>query len=200
MYMFLIRLSLSFSYIWDMLWAPVWKRCMKHCGKNVYLRPMSSDIKGIENISIGDDTSIPKGSTFYCTRAELRIGRRVIFGPKPTIITGDHRIDIIGKFIVDVTDDEKLPVHDAPVIIEDDCWIGANVVILKGVKIGRGSVVAAGAVINKSLPPYSVSGGVPAKVLKYRFTPEQIIEHEKALYAEEQRLTLEQIINSRGSN
>ena len=154
---------------------------------------MSSDIKGIENLSIGDGSSIPKGSTFYCTRAELKIGNKVIFGPKPTIITGDHRIDIIGKYIIDVTDEEKLPEQDAPVTIEDDCWIGANVTILKGVTIGRGTVVAAGAVVNKYLPPYSVAGGVPAKVIKFRFTPEQIIEHEKKLYPEEKRFSKEEL-------
>ena len=177
----LIKLSLLPSYLWDKLWAPVWKRGMKHCGKGVYLRPMSSDIKGLENLSIGDGTSIPKGSTFYCTEAPLTIGKKVIFGPKPTIITGDHRIDIIGKYIIDVTVDEKLPENDAPVVIEDDVWCGANVTILKGVTIGRGSVIAAGAVVTQSFPPYSIIGGVPAKLLKMRFTEEEIRAHESAL-------------------
>lgn len=181
MYRIYVKISLLFSYLWDKLWAPVYKRAMKHCGKGVFLRPMSCDIKGLENLSIGDDTLIPKGSTFYCTRAELKIGNKVIFGPKPTIITGDHRIDIIGKHIIDVTDEEKLPEQDAPVTIEDGCWIGANVTILKGVTIGRGSVIAAGAVVTKSCEPYSIIGGVPAKLIKMRFTPEQIIEHERIL-------------------
>ena len=176
-----VKLSLSFSYLWDRIWAPIWKKCMKHCGKNVYLRPISSDIKGLNNLSIDDYTLIPKGSTFYCTRAELRIGRKVIFGPKPTIITGDHRIDLIGRYIIDVSDDEKLPVQDAPVVIEDDVWCGANVTILKGVTIGRGSVVAAGAVVTKSFPPYSIIGGVPAKLIKMRFSPEEIVQHEALL-------------------
>lgn len=176
---FLIKISLIPSYLWDAIWAPIYKRAMSHCGKNVYLRPMSSDIKGIENLSVGDGTSIPKGSTFYCTEAPLTIGKKVIFGPKPTIITGDHRIDILGKYIIDVTVDEKLPENDLPVVIEDGCWIGANVTILKGVTIGRGSVVAAGAVVTKSFPPYSIIGGIPAKMIKMRFTPEQIEEHER---------------------
>lgn len=176
-----VKLSLSFSYLWDKIWSPVWKHSMKYCGKGVYLRPMSSDIKGLENLSIGDGTSIPKGSTFYCTRAELNIGKKVIFGPRPTIITGDHRIDIIGKEIIDVSDAEKLPEQDLPVTIEDGCWLGANVTILKGVTLGRGSVVAAGAVVTKSFPPYSIVGGVPAKLIKMRFTPEQIEEHERLL-------------------
>lgn len=155
---------------------------MKQCGKGVYLRPLSSDIKGLQNLSIGDGTSIPKGSTIYCTEAPLTIGRKVILGPHPTIITGDHRTDIIGRFIIDVTADEKLTENDAPVVIEDDVWCGANVTILKGVTIGRGSVIAAGAVVTQSFPPYSIIGGVPAKLIKMRFTEEQIREHERLLY------------------
>lgn len=176
-----LKISLAFSFLWDKLWSPFYKKAMKHCGKGVYLRPMNSDFKGLWNMSIGDGTSIPKGSTFYCTIAPLTIGKKVIFGPKPTIITGDHRIDIIGKYIMDVTDAEKTPEQDAPVIIEDDVWCGANVTILKGVTIGRGSVVAAGAVVTKSFPPYSIIGGVPAKLIKMRFTLEQIKKHERLL-------------------
>ena len=173
-----VKMSLVPAWLWDKMWAWAWKRSMKHCGKGVYLRPLSSDIKGLENLSIGDGTSIPKGSTFYCTKAPLTIGRKVIFGPHPTIITGDHRTDLIGRYIIDVTDEEKLPENDAPVVIEDDVWCGANVTILKGVTIGRGSIIAAGAVVTQSFPPYSVIGGVPAKLLKMRFTEEEIREHE----------------------
>ena len=72
-------------------------------------------------------------------------------------------------------------VYDQPVVIEDDVWCGANVTILKGVTIGRGSVVAAGAVVTKSFPPYSIIGGIPAKLLKMRFTEEEIMEHERML-------------------
>lgn len=180
-YKILIRVSLLPAWLWDKLWAPVWKRCMRHCGKGVSLRPMSSDIKGIGNLSVGDGTSIPKGSTFYCTEAPLTIGRKVIFGPHPTIITGDHRIDMVGKYIVDVTVGEKRPENDAPVVIEDDVWCGANVTILKGVTIGRGSVVAAGAVVTRSFPPYSIIGGVPAKLIKMRFSEEEVRKHEKLL-------------------
>ncbi len=158
---------------------------MKHCGRGVYLRPMSSDIKGLHNLSVGDGTSIPKGSTIYCTDAPLTIGRKVLFGPRPTIITGDHRIDLVGKYITDVTVADKtvdgVNPFDQPVVIEDDVWCGANVTILKGVTIGRGSVVAAGAVVTKSFPPYSIIGGVPARLLRMRFTEDEIAEHERRL-------------------
>ena len=184
-YSLLVKMSLAPSWLWDRLWSPVWKRAMKYCGKGVSLRPMSSDIKGLENLSIGDGTSIPKGSTFYCTEAPLTIGRKVIFGPRPTIVTGDHRIDLIGKYIIDVTVDEKLSENDAPVVIEDDVWVGANVTILKGVTIGRGSVVAAGAVVTQSFPPYSIVGGVPAKLIKRRFSEDQAKENDRLLYGKE---------------
>lgn len=154
---------------------------MKHCGKGVLLHPMSSDIRGLWNLSVGDGTSIPKGSTIYCTDAPLTIGRKVIFGPRPTIITGDHRTDIIGKYIIDVTVQEKLPENDQPVVIEDDVWCGANVTILKGVTIGCGSVVAAGAVVTRSFPPYSIIGGVPARLLTKRFSETEIREHERII-------------------
>lgn len=186
-YSVLIKISLIPAYLWDAMWAPIYKKAMKYCGSEVFLRPMSSDIKGLHNLSIGDGTSIPKGATFYCTEAALTIGKKVVFGPKPTIITGDHRIDIIGKQIIDITIEEKLPENDMPVVIEDGCWIGANVTILKGVNIGRGSIVAAGAVVTKSCPPYSVIGGCPAKVIKYRFSVDEILLHEKTLFPDEER-------------
>ena len=62
-----INISLAFFYLWDKLWTPFYKKSMKYCGKGVYLRPTCSDLKGLWNLSIGDGSSIPKGSTFYCT-------------------------------------------------------------------------------------------------------------------------------------
>lgn len=78
-----------------------------------------------------------------------------------------------------------MPENDAAVVIEDDVWTGGNVMILKGVTIGRGSVIAAGAVVTKSCTPYSIIGGVPAKVLKMRFTPEEIEQHERIIRTSE---------------
>lgn len=85
-------------------------------------------------------------------------------------------------------------------IIESDVWIGSNVTILDGVHVGRGATIAAGAVVNKDVPPYSIVGGVPAKVIKYYWSIDQIIKHEAKLYPENERLSigyLEQIINDK---
>lgn len=159
---------------------------------------MSSDLKGLGNMRIGNNVSIPKHSTFYSTGAILTIKDNVIFGPNPTIITGDHRIDVVGVPIID--SNNKLPENDKDVTIEEDVWTGANIVILKGVTIGRGSVIAAGAIVNKSCPPYSIIGGVPARVLKYRFTIEQTLEHEKILYPQDKRYSQEYLEKSRFNN
>lgn len=107
------------------------------------------------------------------------IGKKCLFGPGCTFITGDHRTDVIGMHIYDCN--EKRQENDLPIVIEDGVWCGANVTILKGVTIGKDSIVAAGAVVTKSFPPYSIIGGVPAKLLKKRFTEEQIQEHERLM-------------------
>lgn len=164
---------------------------MKSCGINVRLHPSTSVYFGLENLALGNNVSIPRFAHIFCTDAPLTIGNNVIFGPAPTIVTGDHRIDVVGKCICDVHD--KLPENDVPVLIEDDVWVGANVTILKGVTIGRGAVIAAGCVVNTSVLPYSIYGGVPNRFLKCRFTIEEILEHEKHLYPQEQRFTREQL-------
>ena len=156
------------------------RESFKRCGERVNV-PASCQITGAENVSAGHDVFLGRNTCILTTRAQVLIGTYVMFGPGVTIITGDHRTDIIGKYMLCVTDAEKRPEDDQDVIIEDDVWIGANATILKGVTVGRGSVVAAGAVMTKSCPPYSIVGGVPARVLKTRFTPEQICQHEKML-------------------
>ena len=98
-----------------------------------------------------------------------------------TVITGGHRTDIVGRYMITVKDNEKRPEDDRDIIFEGDNWIGANSTILRGVTVGEGSIIAAGAVVTKDVPPYSIVGGVPAKVIKMRFTEEQIVEHKKLL-------------------
>lgn len=175
----------------DLIMSKWYKSQMKQCGKNVSLHPSTSVYFGLKNLSLGNNVSIPRYAHIFCTEAPLTIGNNVIFGPAPTIITGDHRIDIIGKPIFFSYD--KLPQNDLPVVIEDDVWVGAHVIILKGVTIGRGSVIAAGSVVNKSTPPYSISAGVPAKSIKFRFTIDEILEHESQLYPAEERLKREEL-------
>lgn len=73
-------------------------------------------------------------------------------------------------------------------VIPEDVWICARCIILSKAKIGRGCVIGAGSVVNKCFPPYSVVAGVPAKIIGIRFSLDQILQHEKLLYKEEERL------------
>lgn len=155
------------------------KAMLKECGNQVRFG------RNVEinwsNCSIGNDVYIGDNAIFLCADAPLHIGDHVMFGPNCSIITGDHRIDIIGKYMSKVTITEKLPENDMPVVIVGDNWIGANALILKGVTVGRGAVIGAGAVVTHNVPPYSIVGGVPAKVISRRFSPTEIYEHEKIL-------------------
>lgn len=107
-----------------------------------------------------------------------------------TVHTGNHA-RIKGMFVTDVTEKGKPEGYDKDVIVEEDVWIGSNVTLLSGVTIGRGATIAAGAVVTKSIPPYCIAGGVPARVIKFYWTVNEIIDHELTLYPEEKRLSKE---------
>lgn len=107
-----------------------------------------------------------------------------------TVHTGNHA-RVLGRYITSINESNKPEGYDHDVIIEEDVWIASNVTILAGVTIGRGVTVAAGAVVAKSIPPYCICGGVPAKVIKFYWSMDQILDHERQLYPEEQRLSRE---------
>ena len=136
---------------------------------------------GPKNITIGNNVAIGDDALFMCTRAKIKIGDNVMFGPRVTMITGGHRMDMVGRYVISVTNDEKNPDDDKDIVLEGDIWVGANATILKGVTVGQGAVIAAGAVVTKDIPPFAIVGGVPAKVIKMRFDQETIKEHLRIL-------------------
>jgi acetyltransferase-like isoleucine patch superfamily enzyme len=154
-------------------------------GKRVYFEPERSRFT-FNTISIGTDVYIGPGARFVASNSFIKVGSKVMFGPDVTIRGGDHNTTIIGKYMRDIY--EKLPQNDKGVTIDDDVWIGACAIILKGVTIGRGSIIAAGSVVNKDVNPYSIVGGVPAKLIKWRWSVEQMIQHESNLYSKEKQL------------
>ena len=72
-----------------------------------------------------------------------------------------------------------------------------NVTLMIGAHIGRGAVIGTGSIVNKDIPPYAIAVGIPAKVVKFKWTIEQILEHEKSLYPENERFTYEQLSHHR---
>lgn len=132
---------------------------------------------GMKQISLGNYVDVGPNCVFLASKAPITIGDKVMIGPHVTILSGNDRTNVVGKYMYDVTDDLKESSNDQPVVIEGDNWIGANSVILKGVKIGKGSIVAAGAVVSKDVPPYCIVGGVPAKPIKDRFSSEELKQH-----------------------
>lgn len=105
------------------------------------------------------------------------IGNYCSIGPDCVFMTGgEHRYDGVSTYPFRVKlglcDNESIT--RGPIVLEDDVWLGFRCTVMSGVTIGRGAVVAAGAVVTKDVPPYAIVGGVPAKVIKYRF-PETVI-------------------------
>lgn len=105
-----------------------------------------------------------------------------------TVITGNHNRHI-GEPSIFAADSHKYDT-DIDIVVEEDVSIGANVTLLAGSKLGRGSEIAANSVVCSIIPPYAIAMGNPAQVIGFCFTPEQVIEHEKVLYPEEERLPL----------
>jgi acetyltransferase-like isoleucine patch superfamily enzyme len=136
---------------------PVWrirksyyKLLRMKIGKNTILN-MSQYFFAIHKLSIGSHCHVNRGC-FFDARAGITIGNNVSISHRVTLMSGSHDVNsktFAGDF--------------QPIKIEDYVWIGVNAIILKGVNIGKGAVVAAGAVVTKDVAPYTIVGGIPAK-------------------------------------
>lgn len=149
----------------------------KKYGKNFIFDPFG--VYSFSNIEIGEDVFIGAGAKIISEESYIKIGNKVMLGPNVSLIAGSHNIHEIGKYMFDVKN--KRPENDLPIIIENDVWIASNVTVLMGVKIGEGSVVGAGSVVTKNVPPFSFVAGVPAKWIKNRFTDEEILKHKQLI-------------------
>lgn len=139
-----------------------------------------------QNISVGDEVSLGLGCVILAAKSKVRIGSHVMFGPNVTLVGGGHNMSGIGHPMTAAH--EKTGYEDLGVTIEDDVWVGAGALVLRGVTVHRGAVIAAGSVVTKSVPPYAVVGGNPARVIKFRLSPEDVIRHERLVYPVERRL------------
>lgn len=172
-YKFIDFISKAFNKLFI---VPGLKFSLGKCGYKVKISH-NINFKYPNNIFIGNNSQIGPCCLFWTTRANIIIGNNVLIGPYVTIITGNHRTNIVGKYISEVKDEDKMEKDDEDVVIKDDVWIGANVTILKGVTISEGCIIAAGSVVTKSTIPYGIYAGNPAKRVKERFNKEQIEEH-----------------------
>lgn len=133
-------------------------------GKNVEISPASE-------LTIGYGTSIQDRSIIL---GDVTIGKFCLTAPNVYISSGNHYFNYKPELYIKDQDKEVLATpelsikHSQPVIIEDDVWIGINSVLSKGITIGRGSVIGANSVVKSNVEPFSVVGGIPAKLIKKR--------------------------------
>ena len=97
--------------------------------------------------------------TIFDAHEHIEVGRDCMIGPHCYITDADHGT-LLGQSV------KSQPMTKSPVVIEEDVWIGANVVILPGVRIGKGAVVGAGSVVTHDIPALAVAIGAPARVLR----------------------------------
>ncbi|MBW8332460.1 MAG: hypothetical protein K0M40_10605 [Prolixibacteraceae bacterium] len=134
-----------------------------------------------------ENTHILGHSVIVTTKAKFIMKKNSASAEGLTVVTGSHPI-YIGEFFLEKAG--YLDVQDAKdIVVEEDVGIYSNVTLLSGVTIGRGSIIGSGTVCRKSIPPYSIIVGNPAKIIGFRFSPEETIEHEKILYPENERIS-----------
>lgn len=133
------------------------------------------------NVSIGNNTYIGKNCVIQSEHGEIIIGNNVMFGAGVHIHGGNHEYNHVGMLMRNVT---KAHGQDGRVIIKDDVWVGSNAMILKGVKIGSGAVIGAGAIVTKDVEPYTIVAGNPARKIKVRFSEGDLKEHKRLLSLE----------------
>lgn len=130
---------------------------LEHCGEDSGI-----DRKAVVdcNVKMGDRSGIGRNCELY---GDITIGNDVLMAPEVIIRTKNHRYKKKNATIHRQGVDEEIPV-----VIGNDVWIGSRVMIMPGVHVGDGAVLAAGAVVTKDVPEYSVVGGVPAHVIGHR--------------------------------
>lgn len=156
-----------------------------------YIHPTSSvksPAMGIKkNIYIYEHCGINGGMHVLGTEGRFTLKRNCSVSVDLMVITSNHQYDKVGQFPESENWSKQYP---AEVVVNEDVWIGAKVILCPGANIGRGSIVAAGSVCTKSgqYPPYSIIGGNPAKFIKFRLSLEDQIEQEKLRYQPNERI------------
>ena len=158
-------------------------------GKNVVIWPPIWVSKP-ENVYLEDNTNIFANSKLIISdNGKFIVKKNSGAAQGLTVVTGNHTTHpTLGKWHKEVIQDHSTDI-DTVIVVEEDVWISANVTLLPGTRVGRGAIVGAGSVCRSFVPPYSIVMGNPAKVVGFKFTPEEILEHERQLYPESERLS-----------
>lgn len=148
-------------------------------GKNSIVRRRTRlDVLPFNDFTLGTYSVIEDFSTINNGVGPVHIGHHSLIGIGNVIIgpvtVGNNVIfaqNIVASGLNHMYEDITRPIHEqgvttAPITVEDDCWIGANVVLVAGVTVGKHCIIAAGSIVTKSVPPYSIAAGNPAKVIK----------------------------------
>jgi acetyltransferase-like isoleucine patch superfamily enzyme len=114
-------------------------------------------------LTVGEGTVINEYNNIRASGTVISIGKYCQISQFCSLIGTNHSIDTSELMLLAAWDTQKHSIH-----IDDDVWIGANSVVLPGVKIGRGAVIGAGSVVSRDVPEYAVYGGVPAKLIRFR--------------------------------
>jgi maltose O-acetyltransferase len=136
------------------------RRFVSFCGTNVNFE-LGAVFTPL--LKIGNNSGVGVNAEIHGT---VTIGNNVMMGPNVIVMTINHRMEDTTRPMI-----TQGYTPEQPVVIEDDVWIGMRTIILPGVRIGTGSVIGAGAVVTKSIPPYSIAVGNPARVVKSRKPP-----------------------------
>lgn len=146
-------------------------------GRNVHVQWSTKMWSPHRKIVFGNNV----GLGFHCDiNTDLIIGNNVLVASRVGFLARDaHDHRAIGFSIFDAP---RIDRHE--IVIEDDVWIGWGVIVLSGVRIGRGAIIAAGSVITKDVPPYAIMGPLPASEIGRRFNSQEISRHEAVLYKE----------------
>lgn len=154
-----------------------WKQINKHNTTKI------NRLCNLDNIKVGKGTYGPLHIYDWGVENEgLIIGNYVSISENVKfLLGGNHRYDILSTypFKVMICDQKMESYSNGKIVINDDVWIGINCTIMSGVTIGKGAIIAAGSVVTKDVDEYSIVGGNPAKLIKYRFNEEIIREIKK---------------------
>ena len=149
-------------------WLVRW--CFRSCGRRLQLQSWVL-FAHTTSIDLGDDVLISRGD--YLSGPDIMLADEVMLGPYVVIVAGNHtKKDGSYRFG---------PREEAPIVLERGSWVGANAVILPGVRIGRGTAVAAGAVVTKSVPDDVIVAGVPARIIKGPGDPFYAVPYHAAM-------------------